>query len=274
MVPIHHVPKPSQPNEKPALPLDSLCYLIGSDGIYKQMNNEFYSVRLKVGGVIGLAEIGETASLHVPKLPMDLFRQVEAFFIGVFQKYSSEAVVLLLANPTTAEWLIEVPPQAVKGLHVSYSLDTLPAPPPGFQRFGSIHSHASVKAFHSGTDDADEVAFDGLHITIGNVDQPVRSYSARWMLAGKSFPAALADIVEAVQLPKVNENWLAQVKVEESCWGGQPHQGAEMFPADTSAAGGAENFDSLEEYHLYLEQMREEVDERLLEVGAALGERR
>ncbi|MGD0089940.1 MAG: hypothetical protein ABSE73_08475, partial [Planctomycetota bacterium] len=111
MVPIHHVPKPSQPNQKPALPQDALCYLVGSNGVFKQVHNEFYSVRLKVGGVSGLAEVGEMASLHVPKLSTAMFRQVEAFFIAVYQKYSSEAVVLLLASPTAGEWRIEVPPQ-------------------------------------------------------------------------------------------------------------------------------------------------------------------
>ena len=275
MVPIHHVPKPSQPNEKPALPQDALCYLVGCDGVFKQMRNEFYSVRLKVSGVSGLAEVGEMASLHVSKLPMSLFHQVESFFIAVYQKHGSEAVVLLLANPAKEEWRVEVPPQVVKGLHVSYSLETLPKPPAGFQRFGSIHSHASAKAFHSGTDDADEVAFDGLHITIGNVDQPVRSYSARWMLAGKAFQVTLADIVEGVPLPKVDDNWVAQVKkaeTEESYWKGQSNPGAGLFLPAPPGPVELEGFETLEEYHQYLEQMREEVDERLVEVSAALEE--
>jgi len=276
MVPIHHVPKPSQPDGKPALPSDALCYLIGSDGVFKQVHNDFYSVRLKVSGVSGLAEIGETASLHVPKLPISLFRQVEAFFIAVYQKHSSEAVVVLLCNPATQEWRVQVPPQEVKGLHVSYNLATLPDPPHGFERFGSIHSHASAKAFHSGTDDADETAFDGLHITIGNMDQPVRSYSARWMLAGKAFKVELADIIEGVALPKPDESWLAQVRkveAEEDYWASRPFRGAGLFPPAAMGAVEREDFGSPEEYREYLEEMKNEVDERLLEMEAVLQEK-
>ena len=83
MVPIHHIPKPTQPDGQPALPPDALCYLLGSDGVFKQVINSFYAVRLKVAGVGGLAEIGETAALHVPKLPEALLRQVESFFVAV-----------------------------------------------------------------------------------------------------------------------------------------------------------------------------------------------
>ncbi|MGD0092259.1 MAG: hypothetical protein ABSE73_20275, partial [Planctomycetota bacterium] len=118
-----------------------------------------------------------------------------------------------------------------------------------------------------------EVAFDGLHITVGNVDQPVRSYSARWMLAGKAFPVDLADIVESVPLPKPDESWLSQVhkaEIEDDYWGGHPFRGAELFPPATSVAGEREDFGSPEEYREYLEEVREEVDERLLEVEAAL----
>jgi len=70
----------------------------------------------------------------------------------------------------------------VRGLRVSYDLSTLPPAPEGFELFGTIHSHAGISAFHSGTDDRDEIHFDGLHITVGNLDKPSRSYACRWML--------------------------------------------------------------------------------------------
>ncbi len=261
MVPVHLVPKPAQPEQRPALPDDALCYLVGSDGVFKQVKNEFYSVRVRVGGVAGLAEIGETATLRVPKLPLDLMRQVESFFAAAYKEHHSEAVVLLLANPTTQRWKIEVPPQWVRGLHVSYDLADLPEPPEGFRRFGTIHSHAGAKAFHSGTDDADEASFDGLHITIGNVDQPVRSYSARWMLAGKPFPVSLSEVVESMPLPEANPAWLAQVRADE------PRSLGELFPPDACSALGFEDFATPDEYRAYLEEVRDEVDERLQEAA-------
>lgn len=278
MVPIHHILKPTPPDGKPALPADALCYLVGSDGVYKQVRNEFYAVRLKVSGVGGLAEIGETAVLTVPKLPEKLLRQVESFFVAVYDKHESEAVVLLLCNPATMEWRVEVPQQEVQGLHVSYDMSKLPDPPAGFQRFGSIHSHAGINAFHSGTDDADETSFDGLHITIGNLDQPARSYSCRWMLAGKAFKAELTEVVEGPSLPAADAAWLAKVSKPEvqepPIWWGMQPQGqqprGELFPQETVTGYEPEDFGSPEEYRAYLEEVREEVEERLLEVEAAL----
>ena len=281
MVPIHLIPRPAPPDGKPAIPNDALCYLLGCDGVYKQVRNEFYAVRVKVAGVGGLAEIGETATLHVPKLPASLLREVEAFFTAVYQQHQSEAVVLLLCSPATKEWRVEVPQQEVRGLHVQYDLSKLPDPPAGFQQFGSIHSHAGIKAFHSGTDDSDEATFDGLHITIGNLDQPVRSYSCRWMLAGKAFKAELTEVVAGSPLPEPDPAWLAKVEKAEipepSPWFGMQPQSqqarGELFAPDAMGGVEPEEFDSPEEYREYLEQVRDEVDERLLEVDAALDEK-
>ena len=284
MVPIRPIEKPASPEGEPAFPPDPVCYLIGGDGLYKQVRNEFYEARVKVPGVPHLAAIGETATVRVPKLPVQLLRQAEALFAAVYVGRESEAVVLLLYGPAAREWRIEVPDQFAMGLHVSYDLSKQPEPPEGFRRFGSIHSHASAKAFHSGTDDLDEAGFDGLHITVGDVDKPVRSYSARWMLAGRAFPAELAAVVEGEALPGVDPAWLARVHgdddIRDQLWtlwhrnegrgaGGQAQQG------DSNGHGldVPGEFESKEEYELYLEAMRDELEGRLSEArAAALGQ--
>jgi len=170
--------------------------------------------------------------LHVPKLPLALFRQAEAFFAAVYEKHQAEAVVLLLANPVLGEWRIEVPRQQIRdgSLHVAYDPASVTAPA-GFQVFGTIHSHAGAKAFHSSTDDHDEVCSDGLHITIGNLGEPVRSYAVRWMICGQAFTASLEDVVESSPLPPVDPTWLGKVEVlsappEDSLWAGTPGCGA------------------------------------------------
>jgi hypothetical protein len=266
------VPKPP-PDCRPALPADPICYLAGGNGLFKQVKNDFYTARVKVGGVAGLAELEETAELHVPSLPLALFRKVEAFFAAAYAKYKGEAVVILLCNPHAETWHVEVPPQVVRGLHVSYDLSALPAAPDGFQRFGTIHSHAQAKAFHSGTDDSDEAAFDGLHITIGNVDSPVRSYSARWILAGKAFTADLADVVEGEPLPKCDPSWLEQVREESPAWPVTTSQQRQTRSCETAPERPAEfnpdEFGDMEQYREYLLEARDDIEERLLELDAA-----
>jgi PRTRC genetic system protein A len=251
MVPIHAVPKP-QPEEPAQFPPDALCYLLGSNGVFKQIKNPFYTARVKVNGAGHLAEIKEDAAVHVPKLPLDLLRRVEGFFATVYQARKSEAVVLLHFDAIKRQWLVEAPPQTVRGLHVSYDLSTLPTPAEGCQRFGSIHSHADASAFHSATDDKDEAAFDGLHITISNLDQPVHSYSARWMLAGAEFKVELADVVEQTALPACDPEWLAKVK--EETFEPQSFGCSELLPASVDPRM------DMEEYYGYLESMREEID--------------
>lgn len=211
MVPIHLVPKPTLPDGQPVIPEDPICFLVGSDGVFKQVVNDFYSVRVKTDGVGALGAVGETVALHVPKLPESLFRQIEGFFVKVYKEHQSEAVVLLSCDPEAEKWRFDVPVQDVSGAHVKYDAADLPALPDGFQQFGSIHSHAGMSAFHSGTDDKDETTFNGLHITIGNLDQPVRTYACRWMLSGKAFKAELTDVVDGLPLPEPEPAWLAQV---------------------------------------------------------------
>ena len=63
----------------------------------------------------------------------------------------------------------------------------------GYTIFGTIHSHCDFSAFHSGIDDADEHGFDGVHVTIGNVNGNW-SFSSRVMLNGGDYDRSLEDL--------------------------------------------------------------------------------
>ncbi|MBI3832191.1 MAG: hypothetical protein HY291_21900 [Planctomycetes bacterium] len=260
---IYPVPKPL-PGAEVALPDAPVCFASGANGLFKLVRNEFYTACVKLDGIPSLADLKEEAELHVPLLPLKLFRAVEGFFGEVYRRYQSEAVVLLYCNPNVKAWRVIVPPQQVRGLRVEYDLHARPNAPAGFQLFGSIHSHADIQAFHSGTDDADESGFDGLHITVGNLDKPIRSYACRWMLAGRAFKTDLAEVLEAEDLPAPDPAWLAQVSpapvLERELFTPVP-LGTETDERWCDLLG--EPFASREEYLEHLEQMREEIEERL-----------
>ncbi|MEI6236310.1 MAG: hypothetical protein WCT04_24905 [Planctomycetota bacterium] len=272
MISLHPIPKPP-PDQRAAFPPDNLCFLAGANGLFKQVRNDFYSARVKTDEVAGLAELKDEASLNVPALPLDLFRRVESFFAAVFEKYRSEAVVLLRCNPTLREWRVVVPRQSVRGLRVSYDLATLPPAPEGFELFGTIHSHADISAFHSGTDDRDEIHFDGLHITIGDLDKPSRSYACRWMLAGRAFTTSMAEVVESPPLPPADDEWLAQVVHLERMKESAPVQpkAEEQIKTNLLEDLGAwsdfygQEFENREDLKDYLLHLREEIDEHLAE---------
>ena len=272
MIPLHPIPKPPL-DQRAAFPADNLCFLAGANGLFKQVRNDFYSARVKADAVFGLAELKEDATLNVPPLPLDLFRRVEAFFVAIFEKFKSEAVVLLQCNPKLNEWRVVVPRQSVRGLRVTYDFGTLPTAPEGFELFGTIHSHADISAFHSGTDDRDEIHFDGLHITVGNLDKPSRSYACRWMLAGKAFTTSLADVVKSEPLPPADTEWLAQVSYAERSK--EPVLVPETviedpMPVLIDNLGAwsdfyGQEFENREELKDYLMHLREEISEHLAE---------
>jgi PRTRC genetic system protein A len=280
MIPIHVIPRPPE-GRKPVLPDGGPCFLVGAGGVYRQIENAFYTARVKAEKLAHLAEIEESVQVHVPKMPAGLFREVEAFFAAVYERHHGEAVVLLACNPASGRWQVQVPDQEVRGAHVSYDLARLPDPPEGFSRFGSVHSHASMGAFHSGTDDADELTFDGLHITIGHLDQPVRSYSARWVIAGKAFPVELTHVIEGEALPGSRPEWLEKVRAAPppeafALYGTDfpsrdaPGALGRLAEVEQGVAVETSAFDTPEEYFGYLEDLRFELDDRMREVAPFL----
>ena len=197
-----------------SIPPDSLCYLVTGKGLYRRTKCPHYEAVVPVDGVDGLADIEASVVPKVAKVPERLFRETEAFFVAVFKEHQSEAVVLLLCNEAGTEWKPLVPDQKVSGAAVSYNIEKITVEA-GWHLFGSVHSHARMGAFHSGTDDKDEAKFDGLHITVGHLDDPPgkRDYAARWSLAGVMVKVELADVVDLPRAQDVecDKAWLDRV---------------------------------------------------------------
>lgn len=85
-----------------------------------------------------------------------------------------------------------------------------------YRLIGSIHSHGSMGAFHSSTDDGDEFDFDGLHITVGTIDTNP-TYSCRFISCGHDFK--ISDIKDIVEMPELSgefpEEWSKQVSKKQ-----------------------------------------------------------
>jgi hypothetical protein len=182
------------------------------------------------------------------KLPAELFRYVMKYFQMLYDKHSVEAAVLLMLNKQTKEWRVLFIPQVdCSGAAVNYlipvrTLDNLADNKKryyeeifkddnlknlmiqacdiydqntndGFSIFGTIHSHCNFGAFHSGVDDSDELDFEGLHITIGNV-RSGWTYSVRYNVGGAFFKKELLDVVDAPDIQSL-ETGIDDIQVEE-----------------------------------------------------------
>jgi len=151
-----------------SIPKDNICYLIAKNGIF---------VKKKLGLIESLTSVDEIpflkrsvvpyATMSIPKIPKLQFAQVLGFFKKVYELYHSESEVFLYYSASKEEFEIKIPYQKV-----SYASckSVRGKTPKGYQIVSSIHSHANFGAFHSGIDVDDEKYFEGLHITVGNVD--------------------------------------------------------------------------------------------------------
>ena len=146
-------------------------YYARRDSIIRVIDNKLFTGVVVVDDVPVDVEEG-IIRIKLPKIPANVIREIHDFFKYAYIKYTSEAVVMIWYNFNTNKWSVEVPKQTTTGASVDYERnpkDEEIMRSEGFTFVGTIHSHGEMGAFHSGTDDADEIGFDGLHITIGKV---------------------------------------------------------------------------------------------------------
>jgi hypothetical protein len=130
---------------------------------------------------------------NFPKIPSRLWaRWINLCFYYCGRVHSSalEVSVLLCRNKGDMKhWKIVVPRQSVTSAHVraevgpSIDIETGEEydifPPPGWLHAGSSHSHNTMSAFFSGTDDRSELSVPGLHIVVGAISKTNNSYQQR-----------------------------------------------------------------------------------------------
>ena len=188
---------------------NSFAYILDADGWKLYKRNGVSTAVIKVDSVSGLATLRQEIDFTADRIPLDLIRRVTAWFKAVYAKYRSEAVGYLYYSATSGEWQFVPPTQTATGASAKYE----EAPKlESWQVVGTIHSHGSMSAFHSGVDDADEKNFDGVHITVGRCDS-VPEYSCSLVTQGKREvvdPSVLIDgMAPADTVPMA---WLSAIK--------------------------------------------------------------
>jgi len=164
------------------IPEDDICYLIGKQGIYLKKKVGLVESLTKVDKISILDEVKPWAKIDLPKIPGPHVAKIISFFKAVVEKFSGEANVLLYYNEQEKKYKLSIPKQQVTAAACDYETEGTTIL--GYNLVGTIHSHARMSAFHSGTDDADEKNFDGLHITIGHLTDDHPSISASIVVNG------------------------------------------------------------------------------------------
>ena len=156
-------------------PDDDIYYIVCKEGVYLKKRLGVMDSVAPVKQISILNSVEATAKMHIKKIPAKNGKQIINFFKAVFKEHYAEAIVLLFYNQQTKHHITVCPKQEVSAAGADYTRGVTIA---GYEMIGTIHSHASMSAFHSSTDDADEKTFDGLHITFGNMRDDDISVSA------------------------------------------------------------------------------------------------
>lgn len=146
-----------------------------------------------------------------PKIDPDIWRMVLAFFKWTYDEHKSESQVRLFVNGRTQQWGAWAFPQEARTGMSARELPDHPnnaegllmfAEPEGWLYFGTVHHHCGMGAFQSGTDLANESCQDGLHITVGKMDEKKHDMHCRLYISGHRFEPDLGwfwDVEETLR---------------------------------------------------------------------------
>lgn len=143
------------------------------NGIYEPVVTPLFTTFRKVSEIVEAESL--TPTWNGKKIPLHMWKEILAFMKQSYDELKSETLVYLFYDEAAPQpWLYWVPPQETAGMTVKSSPDH-----PDYikQRaaypdtmFGTVHHHCSSSAFQSGTDEADEVNREGLHFTVGKLN--------------------------------------------------------------------------------------------------------
>jgi hypothetical protein len=142
------------------------------------------------------------------KIPFDLWSQVVCFLRWTQEQFKEEALITLFYHPADRKWAAWAFPQEPNGMTIK-SLPELQQYKDdraqfgaGWIQAGSVHHHCTTGAFQSGTDTADEINRDGVHITLGHMDKPVLDTHVRQIFDGLQGETSLLNWIDIPEFLK------------------------------------------------------------------------
>ncbi len=146
---------------------ENILYLIAKNGIFMYKKSRLLRSLVKVDGINHLPSLEPFGELDIPRISKEMLAPVIIFFKKIYEMYKAEAGVRIFYNSQTKHYILDVPKQKISVAQVEWENSH---PPTGYQYVGTIHSHVTMSAFHSGVDKGSEDKLDGIHIVFGNVD--------------------------------------------------------------------------------------------------------
>src|SRR5437899_2404032 len=141
-----------------------------------------------------------------PKFSPGMWHQVLSFFRWTHKEMDSESQVRLYVNTKLGRWGAWAFPQEARTGMSAREIATPETPDQAVERFASwdsepsadwlyfctVHHHCSASAFQSGTDEENERNQDGLHLTVGRLNDERHDLHAWFYLGGNCFAPDLS----------------------------------------------------------------------------------
>jgi hypothetical protein len=149
-------------------------YKVHDDEVYEVVENKLYTTYNKCA-VPAVKSVAPTWKGE--PIPFEMWRDITDWCVLSYEKFKSETLVFLYydLDNNKKPWSFWIVPQITNGMTVKSNPDSkfFAKERKNFPdtMFGTVHHHCSSSAFQSGTDHADELDREGLHFTIGNLDQ-------------------------------------------------------------------------------------------------------
>lgn len=189
-----------------------ICLIPSNDGriyeLQKTEQGEFIAPKNKV---VEFEHVRAGFTPALPLIPLSLIGQIIAFFRSFMAENEEyEAMAQIYWDKEKREFFAFIPKQTVRKEEIQADLHDCPYDDTErYLCYADIHSHNSMEAFFSGTDDRDERG-TGLYFVVGELDRFFPDIKARISCGGSFVSIDPAMVIEGLD-QSFPEDWTPRV---------------------------------------------------------------
>ena len=187
-----------------------IVLLPSKDGrVYEQRRNEIGCFTAPAENVREFEDIRAEFKMALPKIPAHIFSKVMGFFKSISDELHYEVLVHILYDTEEKEYIIKVPKQRISEASVNSETDE--PYPDRYIHVMDFHSHNTMPAVFSGTDNADEKE-TRLYAVAGRFNRTFPEITVRAGCAGKFIPLNPEDVFEGDFFGSYPEEWKENIR--------------------------------------------------------------
>ena len=187
-----------------------IVLLPSKDGrVYEQRRNEIGCFTAPAENVREFEDIRAEFKMALPKIPAHIFSKVMGFFKSISDELHYEVLVHILYDTEEKEYIIKVPKQRISEASVNSETDE--PYPDRYIHVMDFHSHNTMPAVFSGTDNADEKE-TRLYAVAGRFNRTFPEITVRAGCAGKFIPLNPEDVFEGDFFGSYPKEWKENIR--------------------------------------------------------------